>query len=141
MNKPILSLFVFSVVYCVVFRQKLKKTRPAAKYLFAEVRGLDILYFCCLGCSSSLFLFLFLSVCFWFRLVFLSLFIYNRTKHIYKQTTTEQLKETHQHITNKKNTYLTNKQKSPSRNLRYIYSRSGRGLDILYFCFCFLCCS
>ena len=27
MNKPISSLFVFSVVYCVVLRQKLKKTR------------------------------------------------------------------------------------------------------------------
>ena len=27
MNKPISSLFVFSVVYCVVFTQKLKKTR------------------------------------------------------------------------------------------------------------------
>ena len=27
MNKPISSLFVFSVVYCVVFRQTLKKTR------------------------------------------------------------------------------------------------------------------
>ena len=27
MNKPISNLLVFSVVYCVVFRQKLKKTR------------------------------------------------------------------------------------------------------------------
>ena len=31
MNKPISSLFVFSVVYCVVFRQKLKKTRRKHK--------------------------------------------------------------------------------------------------------------
>ena len=31
MNKPISSLFVFSVVYCVVFRQKLKNTRRKQK--------------------------------------------------------------------------------------------------------------
>ena len=31
MNKPISSLFVFSVVYCVVFRQKLKTTRRKEK--------------------------------------------------------------------------------------------------------------
>ena len=31
-----------------------------------------------------------------------------------------------------------NKSLSPSRNLRDIYSRSGRGLDILYFCCCLM---
>ena len=31
MNKPISSVFVFSVVYCVVFRQTLKKTRRTQK--------------------------------------------------------------------------------------------------------------
>ena len=167
MNKPISSLFVFSVVYCVVFRQKLKKTRRKHKtnrkkqktteklrekqqqnrntgypahepprinisYLFAEVRGLDILYFCFVLCFSRSFsvLFLFLYVCLCFRLVYLSFCIYNR-KNTYKNITkTKKLREKHKNIkTNNRNTLF------PSRNLRDIYSRSGRGLDILYFCF------
>ena len=75
------------------------------------------------------FMFLFIIVLFLkcFRLVFLSFCFYNRKTHKNIKQTTEQLKEKQKHI---------KKQKSPSRNLRYIYSRSGRGLDILYFC-CF----
>ena len=81
--------------------------------------------------------FMFLYVfCFFFVFVFLfvrfspSLFklLHLQSKQHIK---TEQLKEKH------RQTY--NKQKSPSRNLRDIYSRSVRGLDILYLCFsCFL---
>ena len=48
--------------------------------LFAEVRGLEILYFCFLLCFSSSFsvLFYVISVVLCFRLVFLSFCIYNR---------------------------------------------------------------
>ena len=64
-----------------------------------------------------------------FRLVDLSFCIYNRTN-------------THKHLKNKNNTILgeymkhtenTKTELFPSRNLRIIYSRSGRGLDIMYF--------
>ena len=85
-------------------------------YLFAEVRGLDILYFCCFVfleafmCYVCLFICCVLCVC----LVYLSFCIYNRTTTY-----------------NNRNTWF------PSRNLRDIYSRSGPGLDILYFC-CFM---
>ena len=69
--------------------------------LFAEVRGLDILYFCvfilCVSLSFFVFLFMFLYVllfvCFCFRffllcfrLVFLSFCIYNRKTHIKHKT-------------------------------------------------------
>ena len=82
-----------------------------------------------------------LFLCFFvlcFRLVFLSFCMYNR-KNTYTNIT--------KHITNRRKTTNTEqqqkkKQQSPSQTLRYIYfSRSGRGLDILYFCFCYICFS
>ena len=70
---------------------------------------------------------MFLSVCLCFRLVFLSFCIYNRKK---KTRTNRKLEGNKKH---------KKQHKSPSRNLRDIYSRSGRGLDIMYFC-CFSVC-
>ena len=65
---------------------------------------------------------------FGFRLVYLSCCIYNRTKtHITTETTNKSFEKNIQ-TENNKNTLF------PSRNLRDIYSRSGRGLDILYVC-------
>ena len=100
--------------------------------IFAEVRGLDIPYFYLLKRLSYSFLlffvfcfFLFLFQC--FRLVCLSFCIYNR-QNMYKHKTQNNSKK---NITTTKQ----NKQNSPSRNLRDIYSRSVRGLDILYFVF------
>ena len=95
-------------------------------------RGLDILYFCLFYVFLEAVLFVFLFV--FFVMLSPSLFkfcIYNRnTTHI----------KTKQNITcfdkNKQNTKKNRNTLLSSRNLRNIYSRSGRGLDILYLCFC-----
>ena len=101
--------------------------------IFAEVRGLDIVYFC----FFSFFLF---KMCFFEYFVFFlqmfspSLFklLHLQSNNTYKnRKTTEKLEGKHNNI--------KKKQKSPSRNLRDIYSRSVRGLDIMYFCFFFFC--
>ena len=64
-----------------------------------------------------------------FRLVVLSFCIYNRT-NIYKHISNiTRLGENIKQNINNRNTLF------PSRNLRYIYSRSGPGLDILCLCF------
>ena len=66
-----------------------------------------------------------------FRVVYLSFCIYNRQNNTYNNRNIyKTLKEKHQNNRNNTNTLF------PSRNLIYIYSRSGRGLDILYVCFC-----
>ena len=93
------------------------------------------MYFCFVFFSK---LFCFVCVCFClflcFRLVYLSFCIYNRKhtyKNIFKKKTKEKQDKLGEHIKNRNTLF-------PSRNLRDIYSRSGPGLDILYFCFvCF----
>ena len=67
---------------------------------------------------------------FCFRLVYLSFCIYNRT-NTYNNIKHINSFEKHINITKQKYSFS-------QRSLRYIYSWSGRGLDILYFCFLFL---
>ena len=109
MNKPISYVFMFSVVYCVVFRQK----------------PICFMFYVCL-----------FYVVVYFSLVFWSFYIYNRTVHITTETT--HIKRFEEHINNKIINKKTVKTQTdtlfPSRNLRDIYSRSGPGLDILYLC-------
>ena len=83
---------------------------------FFELLCFVFVYLCCL----------LLFVC--FRLVFLSFCIYNRNKNTYTNIKKKNIKK----LKGKQTTHK--KQKSPSQNLRYIYSRSGRGLEILYVC-------
>ena len=134
------------------------RTRPRINVidLFAEVRGLDILYLC-FFCVFMFFvledcIYIYIYICIYFntkcvvcfRLVYFSFCIYNRTKTYTNRNNRKILrrKQTNKHT--HKNIYTL----FPSRNLRDIYSRSGPGLDILYLCFSrsfsvfvFVCCS
>ena len=75
-----------------------------------------------------------LFVC--FRLVCLSFCIYNR-KNTYTNIKKKNIKLKGKHI--KKNIKKKEKNTSPSQTLRDIcFSRSGRGLDIMYFCVLFM---
>ena len=94
--------------------------------------------------EAFLFLFVYFCFCLCFRLAFLSFCIYNR-QNIYNNINKQKYKKLRYKYNNIKHINSL----FPSRNLRYIYSRSGRGLDILYFCclcfsrsfvFCFLFC-
>ena len=77
--------------------------------------------------------------CFYVSLCFVVMFSLSLVKLLHLQSNNNTYKT---NISIRKQTRTTKakqkKQKSPSRNLRDIYSRSGRGLDILYFCFSFL---
>ena len=97
-------------------------------------------------CSIFLSVFVVCCCCLCFRLVYSSFCIYNRTNTYNNRTKHIKSFEKNNKTENNINTLF------PSRSLRDIYSRSGRGLDILYFCcfpffsklFCFisvyLCC-
>ena len=117
-------------------KYRISSPRTTIIYLFAEVRWLDILYFCCLNVIIEAVLFclcLFLCVvC--FRLVYLSFCIYNRTntyKHIQtnKQTTTRRQQQKH----NKhRNTLFP----QPERE-RYLFAvGSWAGYTVCLFRFC-----
>ena len=88
-------------------------------FRFAEVRGLDILYFC-----FSVFLeaFLFFSFLFCFRLVYLSFCMYNRTNTYNNIQTHKQLRDKHKQQTQHK--YIIS-QPEPDKYLFAVGSKAG----------------
>ena len=98
--------------------------------LFAEVRGLDILYFCCCCCCSlSFYVFLYVYFCCFYVLAlsFLSFCIYNR-------------KNTYKNINNKNNSKENIKHRNlPARPLDIFIFRGGSwaGYPVFLFVFTF----
>ena len=114
-------------------QQKYRISSPrTTQNISAEVRGLDILYFCsvCFMFFSKLFwlLFCFFLFCLCFRLVYLSFCIYNRNNTYKNRTNIKSFEK------NKKNIIS---QPEPERYLFAVGSRAGYPV----FLFCFFCFS
>ena len=88
-------------------------------FRFAEVRGLDILYFCFYVFLEA---FLFLSVCFCFRLVYLSFCMYNRTNTYNNIQTHKKLRDKHKQ--QKQHKYIIS-QPEPDKYLFVVGSKAG----------------
>ena len=91
-------------------------------YIFAEVRGLDILYLWFMFSRSFSVLFMFV-LCLFVRLVYLSCCIYNR-KHTYKNINTKHKQLREKHKANKTTKYIIS-QPEPERYLFVVGSRAG----------------